>query len=113
MCYPQPIPNDLRHLLFNNDSIYMHFRENITIYNNAMAFTSCKFGTDNRIANTGSLQTFVIHGNLYYLQGPLQHALNTILVFAQLYLYNSAIISSYYFITNDGELYETILLNLA
>ena len=113
MCYPQPISDDLRHLLFNNNSICMHFRENITIYNNVMAFTSCKFETDNRTANIGSLQTFIIHGDLYHLQGPLQHALNTILIFAQLYLYNSAIVSSYHFIINDKELHKTILLNLA
>ena len=45
----------------------MHFKENIIIYNNAMAFTLYKFETDNRIANTGGLQTFIIYGNLYHL----------------------------------------------
>ena len=67
MCCPQPILNNLRHLLFNNNSIYMYFRENIIIYNNAMVFTSYKFEIDNRIANIGGLQTFIIYSDLYYL----------------------------------------------
>ena len=82
----QQLPQ-LLHSLYNDDtSLARHFRTHIRKYNSALAFASLKYQPDQR--TRGGLQCFQIHGALYHLAGPLQHAANTRPQFAQVFLYD-------------------------
>ena len=82
----QKLPH-LLHSLYNDDtSLASHFRTHIRKYNSALAFTSLKYQPDQR--TRGGLQCFQIHGALYHLTRPLQHAANMRPQFAQVYLYD-------------------------
>ena len=77
----------LLHSLYNdNTGLARHFRMHIRKYNSALAFASLKYTPDQRVR--GGLQCFQIHGALYHLAGPLQHATNTRPQFAQVFLYD-------------------------
>ena len=79
---PQPL-----HSLYNDDTgLARHFRTHIRKYNSALAFASLKYQPDQR--TRGGLQCFQIHGALYHLAGPLQHAANIRPQFAQVFLYD-------------------------
>ena len=80
-------PPPLLYSLFNDDTgVARHFRTHIWKYNSALAFASLKYQPDQRVR--GGLQCFQIHGALYHLGGPLQHAINIRPQFAQVFLYD-------------------------
>ena len=80
-------PPALLQSLYNDDtSLARHFRTHIRKYNSALAFASLKYQPDQRVR--GGLQCFQIHGALYHLAGPLQHAANIRPQFAQVFLYD-------------------------
>ena len=80
-------PPPLLRSLYNDDtSLARHFRTHIRKYNSALAFASLKYQPDQRVR--GGLQCFQIHGALYHLAGPLQHATNIRPQFAQVFLYD-------------------------
>ena len=73
------------------DTTEWNFRSTIREYNSTLAFTSVKYLPDNRPEVQGSgIRCFQIHGELYYLQGPLQPHQNSVPAFAQLYFYDPA-----------------------
>ena len=80
-------PLALLQSLYNDDTgVARHFRMHIRKYNSALAFVSLKYQPDQR--TRGGLQCFQIHGALYHLTGPLQHATNVRPQFAQIFLYD-------------------------
>ena len=82
----QALPPLLQSLYNDDTGIARHFRTHIRKYNSALAFASLKYTPDQRVR--GGLQCFQIHGALYHLAGPLQHAANTRPQFAQIFLYD-------------------------
>ena len=113
---PSPclIPSYLNDLFTTETSETKHFQQQINVYNNAMAFTSCMFNQDERLDHSASgIQSFVICGELYHLQGPLQHSSTCVPSFAQAYLYNPQAATGYQFANTDESLHEHILLWLA
>ena len=67
------------------------FRNNIRKYNSAFTFTFCNFRANIRINNRINRDSifFQIHGELYHLQDFFRFFSDTVLVFAQLYFYDS------------------------
>ena len=91
-----------------------HFQQQINVYNNAMIFTFCMFNQNEHLNHLVSeIQSFVICGELYHLQGPLQHSSTYVPSFAQAYLYNPQTATGYQFMNTDESLHEHILLQLA
>ncbi|KAH0602896.1 uncharacterized protein H6S33_008546 [Morchella sextelata] len=67
----QAPPPYLQYLLQSPDPVARRFRTSIREYNSALTFTSVKYTADQRApAQSGGLQCFQIHGELYHIQGP-------------------------------------------
>ncbi|ORY86290.1 hypothetical protein BCR37DRAFT_213689 [Protomyces lactucae-debilis] len=83
-------PAPLERLLHGGDTISKHFKNNITGYNNAMAFTSMVYTKDDRLpADGGGPIPFVVKGQLAHLHAALFKPANAKnAAFAQLYLYD-------------------------
>ncbi|KAH0603160.1 uncharacterized protein H6S33_008164 [Morchella sextelata] len=85
----QAPPPYLQYLLQSTDPVARRFRTSIREYNSALTFTSVKYTADQRApAQSGGLQCFQIHGELYHMQGPLHPQQNASPSFAQLYFYD-------------------------
>ena len=79
-----------------------------------MTFISCMFNQNEHLNHSISdIQLFVICGELYHLQGPLQHSFTHVPSFAQAYLYNPQAATRYWFMNTNESLHELILLQLA
>ena len=79
-------PPDFLKRLLQRDTTASRFRDQICAYNNALTFTSCSYTQDPRLAGKGGIQPFQIQGELYHLQGPLEHVPEGIPCFAQNYI---------------------------
>ena len=108
------MPFYLNNLFITETSEAKHFQQQINVYNNAIAFTSCMFNQNEHLNySAGGIQSFVICGELYHLQGPLQHSSMCVSSFAQAYLYDPQAATGYWFVNTDESLHEHILLQLA
>ncbi|KAJ7039360.1 hypothetical protein C8F04DRAFT_934116, partial [Mycena alexandri] len=88
---PEP-PQPLKRLLVAADTQVIEFRNHITQYNPALAFTSLGVNDDKAINRTGrSGWVFRILGNLYHLSGALTAPTGTAPSYSQLYVYDPAL----------------------
>ena len=79
-----------------------------------MIFIFCMFNQDEHLNHSVcDIQLFVICGELYHLQGPLQYSFMCVSSFAQTYLYDPQAATGYWFMNTDESLHEYILLWLA
>ena len=79
----------MQYLLSSADREVKLFREYIRKYNSTLAFTSVKYNIDDQMRHMlAGIQCFQIHGELFYLHGPLQCENATTAQFAQLYFYD-------------------------
>jgi hypothetical protein len=108
--FPQhQMPEYLQDLLTNNNPNTAHFRQNILAYNNAMAFTSVNAKKDTRLNGQQGIQSYVIKGELYHMQGPLRAAQHEVARFAQPYIYDADGATGQRFQAGNGKLKEGIL----
>ena len=82
-------PEDLKHLLEDNDSVSKAFRTNIRTYNSALALSSIgvDMGAVFKFDNRGPW-IYKITGQVYHSLGPLMPMKNTAPSFSQLYVYD-------------------------
>ena len=92
-------PQLLKDLFVGNHELSTHFLRNIRQFNMTFAFTSVGCNTVNATGRSGSgRSSFMIHGELYHLQGPVNHVVplsasnnrGDVPSYAQLYIYDPA-----------------------
>ncbi|KAG1578619.1 hypothetical protein G6F48_011789 [Rhizopus delemar] len=92
-------PQLLKDLFTGNHELSTHFLKNIRQFNLAFAFTSVGCNTVSATGRSCSCpSSFMIHGKLYHLQGPINHIRNSevsenrnaVPSYAQLYIYDPA-----------------------
>ena len=86
-----PIQNPLyvlQELLDGTSLQNRYFRDNIQVYNMALAFISCSYKLDNCIDFSRGIRYFQIHGALYHYQGSLVPEPGEIPRFVQLFFYD-------------------------
>ncbi|PPQ72835.1 hypothetical protein CVT24_012881 [Panaeolus cyanescens] len=84
----QAPPDLLRHLFINNDDQSKNFRDNISEYNQALAFTSLGVTQDHTINAGRGQPVFRIQGELHHHTGSLLPPQGRAPVYAQLYFYD-------------------------
>ncbi|CAG8741012.1 17716_t:CDS:2, partial [Cetraspora pellucida] len=67
----QELPKSLKMLLIGTDSSAHLFRQNIRMYNSALAFTSMGAKLDYSVTGTSGIYNFHIHGEMYHSIGSL------------------------------------------
>lgn len=82
----QPLPPLPEQLYTADTPVAKHFGTHIRKYNSALAFPSLSYQSDTRTRS--GMQWFQIHGALYHMVGPLEHATNVRPQFAQIFLYD-------------------------
>lgn len=88
----QEPPEPLRRLFAGGDAQAIEFRNHITQYNSALAFTSLGVSDDKSINKHGpNAWVFRIHGNLHHLSGALTAPDGIAPSYSQLYMYDPGV----------------------
>ncbi|CAI2163948.1 7233_t:CDS:1 [Funneliformis geosporum] len=81
-------PLYLMNLYTSSESEANSFRKNVRSYNSLLAYTSFGANVNDEFQSKG-VSNFSIHGQVYYLIGPLLPEEGQVLRFAQLYIYDT------------------------